>query len=63
VSGNFDTNFVKHHFKPEYLDQSNELEQEIAAIVSASLVNKSSSATTEVKSTQSVRSKWRDRSK
>lgn len=33
VSGNFDTNFVKHHFKPEYLDASNPEEMSVAAMI------------------------------
>ena len=33
VSGNFDTNFVQHHFKPEMLKAYNEEEAMIAAFV------------------------------
>ncbi len=37
-SGNFDTNFIKDHFKPEMLIQQNEEEAEVAAILSAWLM-------------------------
>ncbi len=33
TSGNFDTNFVKHHFKPEYLEAKNPDEMEVAAMI------------------------------
>jgi propionyl-CoA carboxylase alpha chain len=35
-SGNFDTHFVKHHFKPEYLNRPLDLEEEKAAVLLAS---------------------------
>lgn len=58
VSGNFDTNFVKHHFKPEYLESSSDDEQEIAALISASLMQSSSSVKTVIDKS-SAQSKWR----
>jgi len=48
VSGNFDTNFVKHHFKPEYLDQSNDTEEEIAALLAAKLIGSTNTVSTEM---------------
>ena len=39
VSGKFDTNFVKDHFKPEYLNSSDKEELEVAAIIAAFLSN------------------------
>jgi acetyl-CoA carboxylase biotin carboxylase subunit len=60
VSGHFDTNFVRDHFKPEYLIQSDDEEQEIAAIIAAHLLsakeNEASVATKDI-----TRSKWRAR--
>jgi acetyl-CoA carboxylase, biotin carboxylase subunit len=35
ISGNFDTHFVKHHFKPEVLQTQDDKEAEIAAIIAA----------------------------
>lgn len=35
ISGNFDTNFVKHHFKAEYLQTQEDEEAEIAALLVA----------------------------
>ncbi len=42
VSGNFDTHFIKHHFKPEMLDTEREDEAEIAAILGAKLLQEHS---------------------
>jgi propionyl-CoA carboxylase alpha chain len=58
ISGNFDTNFVKNHFKPEYLQTKKDDEQEIAALVAASLVGNSKSSTAEASAAVS-KSKWR----
>lgn len=58
VSGNFDTNFVKHHFKPEYLETSGQEEDEIAAIIAATLL--SERASTNSQATQfTIKSKWK----
>jgi len=38
-SGNFDTNFVSHHFKPEYLDVEKDDEKEIAALLAARVMS------------------------
>ncbi len=37
-SGKFDTHFVQQHFKPEYLERTDEAEMELAAIISATIV-------------------------
>jgi acetyl-CoA carboxylase biotin carboxylase subunit len=37
-SGKFDTHFVQQHFKPEYLERTDEAEMELAAIISATTV-------------------------
>jgi acetyl-CoA carboxylase biotin carboxylase subunit len=37
-SGKFDTHFVQQHFKPEYLERTDEAEMELAAIISAAIV-------------------------
>jgi acetyl-CoA carboxylase biotin carboxylase subunit len=34
-SGKFDTHFVQKHFKPEYLNKENDLEMELAAILTS----------------------------
>lgn len=40
VSGNFDTHFIKHHFKPEMLVKEKDDEAEIAALIAARLMQK-----------------------
>lgn len=35
ISGKFDTHFVKEHFKPEYLQQENEDEMKVAALLAS----------------------------
>lgn len=35
ISGNFDTKFIEKHFKPEYLFQKDEIQEEAAALLSA----------------------------
>ncbi len=40
TSGNFDTHFIKHYFKPEYLNKETPEEAEIAALFGARLVLK-----------------------
>ena len=58
VSGYFDTNFVKHHFKPEYLESKKDDEQEIAALVAASLVGGMKKPVAESNGA-AVKSKWK----
>lgn len=59
VSGNFDTNFVKHHFKPEYLETKGDAEDEIAALVAAGLIEEKSSSKAQTSTLSSTKSKWR----
>ena len=61
VSGKFDTNFVKHHFKPEFLKETNADEAEVAALVGAwvnqSAVTKKEEAIAEANG----ETKWKNR--
>jgi propionyl-CoA carboxylase alpha chain len=62
VSGNFDTNFVKHFFKPEYLERAaSEEELEVAAIFAA--WDRENSQQSLVQTTPQVQSKsaWKER--
>ncbi len=58
-SGNFDTHFVKNHFKPEYLQEYNEDEATVAALSISSILNskKSKSLQSNV-SSQEGNSNW-----
>lgn len=59
VSGNFDTHFVKKYFTPEKLVQSNEYEENIAALASIILNgSKKKEAMAEIKK-EAVRSNWK----
>jgi len=58
ISGNFDTNFVKHHFKPEHLDQKKEDEELVAALLAAKLVHDHTKTASSATPSQK-RSKWR----
>jgi acetyl/propionyl-CoA carboxylase alpha subunit len=62
-SGNFDTNFVKNHFKPEYLQQQTDLEEsEVAALFAAILASKAGNSPASVSQPlQSQRSRWKER--
>lgn len=57
ISGNFDTNFVKHHFDPKYLQDENKGELEIAAVLAAKMMNSSDIKTANTKSVS--KSNWR----
>ncbi len=60
VSGNFDTNFVKNHFKPEEMNAECGDEMEIAADLAAFIFNSSAKTNDAVSvSTQSAESKWK----
>src|SRR5690606_35002658 len=62
TSGNFDTNFVKHHFSPEKLDRNlSEDELEIAAIFSAFQAERTLKVTTSSSTPTQSSSKWRER--
>lgn len=58
ISGDFDTHFVKNHFDPEKLDESNELEAEAAAMLATTLLSKGKAKS--VKQATTSRSKWRE---
>ena len=61
TSGHFDTNFVKHHFKPEYLSKYNKEEASVAALVTV-LLNGSANkkAQPEANSSNVKKTKWKD---
>jgi acetyl-CoA carboxylase biotin carboxylase subunit len=59
TSGKFDTNFIKHHYKPEYLVKQSKDEEEIAAIVASGLFTKTSAATAENSTGSHTGSKWK----
>lgn len=59
ISGNFDTNFVKHHFKPEYLEKNNEKEQEVATLLAAYLIAGKQQKTSNAIATV-AKSKWKE---
>lgn len=62
VSGNFDTNFVKTHFKPENLNSYNEKEAQLAAQLAAYLFdNHKQQAVATVETGGAQKSKWADR--
>lgn len=59
TSGKFDTNFIKHHYKPEYLNKHNADEEVIAALVAAGLFENASTNVVS-QSNQTVNySKWK----
>lgn len=62
VSGNFDTHFVKKHFEPTALNQQEEAEAEIAALVAAHFFNnakKKSSSANGLSNEKQPQSKWK----
>jgi acetyl-CoA carboxylase, biotin carboxylase subunit len=58
ISGNFDTHFVKHHFKPELLQTQDDKEAEIAAIIAAFELSATESFT-HTNSDAEKRSNWK----
>lgn len=58
VSGKFDTNFVKQHFKPEYLETVDAEEAKIAALLAAKLVEEKTKSNSS-SSASEKRSKWK----
>jgi propionyl-CoA carboxylase alpha chain len=66
VSGNFDTHFVKKHFSPEKLDQGNEEEAKVAAMLVAQLLEKRQKSP-KLNSTSAnivqIKSNWKNRAK
>jgi propionyl-CoA carboxylase alpha chain len=62
VSGNFDTNFVKHFFKPEYLERAaSEDELEVAAIFAAWDRENTHQAPAQTPSQVQMKSAWKER--
>ncbi|MBF90340.1 MAG: acetyl-CoA carboxylase biotin carboxylase subunit [Flavobacteriales bacterium] len=57
TSGDFDTHFVKNHFDPAKLDETNELEAEVAAMLAINLMSKGKAS---VATQAASRSKWRE---
>ena len=58
TSGDFDTHFVKNHFDPTKLDETNELEAELAAMLATNLLVKGKASVATQLNTS--RSKWRE---
>jgi len=58
TSGNFDTHFINHYFKPEMLSVEKEDEAEIAALIGSMLMGKKENKTVSVETTEAV-SKWK----
>ena len=62
VSGNFDTNFVKHFFKPEYLERdASEEELQVAAIFAAWDRENTQQAPVQTTSQVQTKSAWKER--
>jgi propionyl-CoA carboxylase alpha chain len=62
VSGNFDTNFVKHFFKPEYLERdASEEELQVAAIFAAWDRENSQQAPVQTTTQVQTKSAWKER--
>jgi len=59
TSGNFDTHFIKHYFKPEMLVQENEDEAEIAALFGAKLMGAKKAASAQTAENTENVSKWK----
>ncbi len=59
VKAQFDTNFVKNYFKPEYLHCENEREEEVAALA-AELFFEDTNTASKVKSSENKVSLWRN---
>ncbi|MDF2436722.1 MAG: biotin carboxylase [Bacteroidota bacterium] len=59
TSGNFDTHFIKHYFKPEMLAKENEDEAEIAALFGARLMGAKKVAKTDTAGSSEEISKWK----
>jgi acetyl-CoA carboxylase biotin carboxylase subunit len=59
VSGNFDTHFINHHFKPEMLAAESDEEAQIAALFGAKLMAERKKALVINNGSNSVKSKWK----
>lgn len=60
VSGNFDTNFIKHHFEPAMLDKAVPDEMEVAALFGAMMMNTKNHRTNQNTSEAVKKSKWKE---
>ncbi len=60
ISGNFDTHFVKNHFKPEFLDVDSPKEEEVAALFAAYLFENQKNNKIQIAEGDSIKkSKWK----
>jgi propionyl-CoA carboxylase alpha chain len=60
LDGSFDTNFVSKYFKPEFLQKGNNDElSELAAVLSAMILQKSESGKSEISTTAKTVSRWK----
>ncbi len=59
TSGNFDTHFIKHYYKPEMLIEENEEEAIIATLVASKLMSENKTAISSSTETEVEISKWK----
>jgi acetyl/propionyl-CoA carboxylase alpha subunit len=60
ISGNFDTNFVKHYFTPEKLEREDTIEEEIASLIAVQLFESEKKAAIQTaENGTSSNSKWK----
>jgi acetyl-CoA carboxylase biotin carboxylase subunit len=59
VSGDFDTNFIKHHYQPDMLKKQFKDEEEIAAWIAAELFSANSSKTNSENNSSATISNWK----
>jgi len=58
-SGHFDTKFIDRYFKPEYLQQKDELAEEVAALLTASVWEQYKKPESATVATNENRSNWK----
>ncbi len=59
TSGNFDTHFIKHYFKPEMITKENKDEVEVAALLAAFMLSNSKKPTISSEEKNISKSKWK----
>jgi acetyl-CoA carboxylase biotin carboxylase subunit len=59
VSGDFDTNFIKHHYQPDMLKKQHKDEEEIAAFMAAELFSANTSKTNSENNPSATVSNWK----
>lgn len=59
VSGDFDTNFIKHHYQPDMLKKQHKDEEEIAAFIAAELFSANTSKTNSENNSSATVSNWK----